>query len=103
MNHGQAELSSNTVLADVAKAMVCHLEIDITSIDIVQVFLDSTCLPEIYDSVKSSVQLIVLAIPFPDSILNIFLIIISVPVCIPLFQNSPSVHRPSQATSCYSV
>ena len=50
--------------------MVSHLGIDVKSIDIIQVFLDSTCLLEIIDLVKSPVKLIVVAIVFPNGVLD---------------------------------
>ena len=46
--------------------MVGHLSIDIKSVDIVQVFLDSTRLFEITYLVKSRVRLIVVTIVLPN-------------------------------------
>ena len=66
--------------------MISHLGIDIKSIDIVQVFLDSTCLLEITDPIKSPVRLVVVAIVFPNSILNLFLSIEPMLVRFPPFQ-----------------
>ena len=48
--------------------VVGHLGIDIESIDIVHVFLHSTCLLEIPDLVKSPVRLIVVTILFPNGV-----------------------------------
>ena len=48
--------------------VVGHLGIDIESIDIVQVFLHSSCLLEIADLVKSSVRLIMVTIVFPNGV-----------------------------------
>ena len=46
--------------------VVGHLGIYIESIDVVQVFLHSTCLFEVTDLVKSPVWLIVVGIVFPN-------------------------------------
>ena len=51
--------------------MVSRLGIDIKSINIVQVFLDCTCLLEITYLVKSPVQLVVVAIVLPNGILDV--------------------------------
>ena len=48
--------------------MVSHLSVDIKSINIVQIFLDSTCLLEITNLVNSPVWLIVVAIVLPDGV-----------------------------------
>ena len=42
--HVLVEVSSNTVQNEVDKVVVSHVGIDIESIDIIQVFLDGTCL-----------------------------------------------------------
>ena len=62
--------SSDTIQVDVDKVMVSHLGIDIESIDVVRVFLDSTCLLPITDLVETSVRLTVVNIVFPNSILD---------------------------------
>ena len=51
---------------DIDEVMVCHLGVDINSIDIIQVFLDSTCFFEITYLVKSRVWLIMVAIVLPN-------------------------------------
>ena len=66
MCHGLAEAKDDTVQDDVDQVVVGHLSIDIKSIDIIQVFLDSTCLFEVTDFVKSPVWRIVVAIVFPN-------------------------------------
>ena len=67
-----AERRRNTVQDDVDALIVHHLGIDIVSIDIMQVFLDSTWVPEIPDVVESPVQLAKVAIAFPNGILDLF-------------------------------
>ena len=47
--HGLTEAWSDTIQDDINEVMVSHLAIDIESIDIIQVFLDSSCLFEIAD------------------------------------------------------
>ena len=66
MCHGLAEARGNTVQDDVDEVMVSQLGVDIESIDIVQGFLDSTCLFEITYLIKSPVWLIMVAIVFPN-------------------------------------
>ena len=66
MCHGLAEARGATIQDDVDHVVVSHLTIDIKSIDIIQVFLDSTCLFEITYLVKSPVQLIMVAIVLPN-------------------------------------
>ena len=66
MCHGLAEARRDTVQDDIDEVVVRHLGIDIESIDIIQVFLYSTCLFEITYLVKSPVWLIVVAIVFPN-------------------------------------
>ena len=70
MCHGLVEARCNTIQDDVNEVMVNHLGIDIESMDIIQVFLDSTCLSEISDLIESPVQLIVVAIVFPNGVLD---------------------------------
>ena len=53
--HSLAEARGDTWQDDVDQLIVTHFGIDIESIDIVQVFLDSTCLFEITDLVKSPI------------------------------------------------
>ena len=53
MCHSLTEASGDTVQDDIDKVMVCHLDIDIESINILQKFLNRTYLPEISDFVKA--------------------------------------------------
>ena len=55
MCHGLAQARRDTIPDDGDKVVICHLGIDIESIDIVQLFLHSTCLLKITDLVKSPV------------------------------------------------
>ena len=55
MCRGQVEARGHTIQDYVDEMVICYLGIDIESIDIVQVFLYSTCLFEITDPVTSSV------------------------------------------------
>ena len=71
MCHGLAEARGDTVQDDINKMMVSHLGIDIKSINIVQVFLDSTCLLEITDLNKSPVPLVIVATVLPNSVLDL--------------------------------
>ena len=71
MRHGLAEAMGDTVYVDVDEVVVGHLGIDIKSIDIVQVLLDSTCLLEITYLVKSPVWLIVVTIVLPDGVRDV--------------------------------
>ena len=66
MRHGLAEARGDSVQDDINEVMVGQLGIDIESIDIIQVFLHSTCLFEITYLRKSPVWLIVVAIGFPN-------------------------------------
>ena len=66
MCYGLAEARGNTVQDDVDQVVVGHLSIDMKSINIIQVFLDSTCLFEVSYLVKSPVWLITVAIVFPN-------------------------------------
>ena len=83
MCHRLVEASSNTVQDDIDQVMVSHLGIDIKSINIIAVVLDSTCLFEITDLVKSPVCLVVIVIVFPYGLLDFFLSSISVPIRFP--------------------
>ena len=55
MRHGLAEARGNTVSDDVDQLVVRHLGIDIQSINILQEFMDSTCLFQITVLVKSNI------------------------------------------------
>ena len=70
--HGLVEANGDPVQDDVDELIVSHLSIDIESIDIIQVFLDSTCLLEITDLIKSPVWLAMVDIVFPYGIPNLF-------------------------------
>ena len=86
MCHGLAEARSDTVQDDVNELVICHLGTHIESIDIIQVFLHSTCVLEITYVVKSPVWLIVVAIVFPNGVLDFFSGNIPVAVSFPPFQ-----------------
>ena len=85
MRHGLAEARGNTIQDDVDQVMVSHLSIYIKSIDIVPVFLHSTCLFEIPDHVKSPIWLAVVIIVLPDDLLDLLLSSIPMPVSLPPF------------------
>ena len=68
--------------------MVSHLAIDIESINIVDVFLDSTCLLEIIELIESPVQLIVVAIVLSNGILKFFTGIKPILIRFPQFQST---------------
>ena len=72
MCYGLAETRGDTVQDDVDEVLVSHLGVDIESMDMIQVFLHITCLLEITNLVKSPVQLVMVTIVFPNSILNLF-------------------------------
>ena len=86
MCHGLAEARCDTVQDDVNEVMVSHLRIDIESIDIIQVFLHSTCLLEITNLVESPVQLIVVTIVFSNGVLDFLLGNIPMSISFPPFQ-----------------
>ena len=65
MSRGLAKARGDTLQDDIDQVVFSHLSIDIKSIDIVQIFLDSTCLLEIAYLVKSPVRLIVVTIVLP--------------------------------------
>ena len=71
---------------DVDKVMVSHLGMDIESMNMIEVVLDSTCLLKITDVVKCPIWLVVVAIVLPNGILDLFLYFIPVPISFPLFQ-----------------
>ena len=86
MYHGLAEARCDTVQEDNDEVKVSHLGIDIESIDIIQVFLDSTCLLEITYLVKSPVWLIVVTRVLPNGVLDLFPSIAPMHVRLPPFQ-----------------
>ena len=72
---------------DVDKVMVSHIGIDIASIDIVQVFQDTTGLLEITNLVESPVRLIGVAIVCPNGVPDFLPGSIPVLISFPLFQS----------------
>ena len=66
MCHSLAEVRGDTVQDDIDMMMVSYLGINIKSINIVQVFLDSTHLLKITYLVKRPVRLIVVTMVFPN-------------------------------------
>ena len=84
--HSLAEARGDTIQDDIDQVVVGQLGIDIVPINIVPVFLDGTCLLEIPDLIKSPVWLIVVAIVFLNSILDLFLSIEPMLVGFPPFQ-----------------
>ena len=86
MCHGPAEARGVTIQDDVDQVVVGQLSIDVKSIDIIQVLLDSTCLFEITYIVKSPVRLIVLIIVLPDGVLDFSSSIEPMLVRLPPFQ-----------------
>ena len=70
---------------DIPQLMFRHIGTDIESMNIFQVFLNCTCLPEITQRVKSSIWVVVVAMVFPDAVLDLFPGSIAVPISSPLF------------------
>ena len=66
MRYGLAKARSDTVQDDIDEVIVSHVGIDIEPIDVIWVFLHSTCLFEITYLVKSPVRLIMVAMVFPN-------------------------------------
>ena len=83
MHHSLPEAKCDTVQDDIDKVIARHRGIDMESIDIVQVFLDSTCLLEITDLIESLVRLTVVAIVFPNGVFDLF------PSSIPMLVSCP--------------
>ena len=83
--HGLAEVRSDTVQDDIDEIMVRHLGIHSKPIDIIQVFLDSSCLPEITNLVQSPVWHVVVTIVLSNGIFNFYQGTIPEPVCFPPF------------------
>ena len=86
MCHGRAEARGNSIQDLIDEVTVSHLGIDIESIDIIQVFLESTCLLEITYVVKSPVRLIVVTIGYSNDVLDLFPSIERILVGLPPFQ-----------------
>ena len=80
MCHGLAEARGDAVQDNIDEVIVRndYLGLDIVSIDIIRVFLDSTSWFEITFLVKSPVQLIIAAIVFSDGGRNLSLSIASI-------------------------
>lgn len=72
MRHGLLEARGDMIQNDVDEVVVRHLGMDVESINIIQVFLDCTCLFEIPDLVKSLVWLVVSTTVLPNSVLDLF-------------------------------
>ena len=72
MCHSLVEARGDTIKDHIDKVMVSHLAADIEPNNIVQVFLHNAHLLEITDLVKSPVRLVMVAIVFPNGILNLF-------------------------------
>ena len=89
MCHGLAETRANTIQDDIDEVVICHLGLDIESLDVIQVFLDSTCLLEITDLIESPICLIKVVIVFPNSVLYLFLAIDSMLIRFQPFQRIP--------------
>ena len=87
MCHGLAEASGDTIQNDIDKVLLSHINIDIKSIDIIQVFLNSTCLTKIIDFIERPVWHVVVTIVVHNTILNLFPSSIPVLVCCLLLQN----------------
>ena len=79
------EARGDTIQDGINEIVVCHLGIDIKSINIILVFLNSTALPEISDLIASPVWFTVVTILFSNGILNLFPSSIPVPVSFPPF------------------
>ena len=86
MCHGLKEARGDTVQHNVDAIIISHHGMGIESIDVVQVFVDSTCLFEMTDLVKSPVWFVVVAIVFSKGVLDLFLSIESILVRFPLLQ-----------------
>ena len=87
VSHGLAKASGHTGAGDIDQVLVSHLSIDIKSINIVQILLDSTYLLEVAYLVKSPVRLILVAIVLPNVVRNIS------PSIEPMFVRFPPLQR----------
>ena len=86
MCHSLAQARYNAMQDDVDEEMVGHLDIDIESIDMIQVNLHSTCLFEVTNLVISPVWLVVVVIVLPGDDLDLFPCSMPVPICPAAFQ-----------------
>ena len=86
MCYGLLGASADSVQDVVDQVVVGYLGIDIESIYVVQVCLNSTCLLKITDLVNSPIRLVVVAIIFPNDILDLPSSSIPVPISFPLCQ-----------------
>ena len=80
VRHGLAESWVDSIQDEIDYIVVCYLSIDIKSINIFHVFLNTTCFFEITDLVKSPVWLRVVAIVLPNGVLDLFSGITPLPV-----------------------
>ena len=72
MSHGLAEVGGDTIYDNVDEKVACDLGVDIESINIVPVFLHTTCVLAITDLGKSLVWLVMVDIVFSNGILILF-------------------------------
>ena len=98
--HGLVEARGDTIPNDIDSLMVTYRGIDIKSINIVQVFLYSTCLFEITNLIKCPVWLAIVAIVFLYRILNLVSSSISVLCSFPPF---PCLYFRLQTNACKSL
>ena len=82
---GLAEACDDTFQGDIDQVIVLHLDIDIESIDIVKVSVNSIFLFEIPDLVKTPVWLVMVVIVFPYSLFDLFPAGIPVSISFPQF------------------
>ena len=86
MCYSLLEVRLNNIQDEVDYVVVSYLGIGIESIDMILVFLNSTCLFEISDLVKSPVWHVVVAIELPNGFLDVFTSIEPMLVAFPPFQ-----------------
>ena len=86
MCSGLAETKDDTNQDHIDQVVVGHLSIGMKYIDIVQGFLDSSCLLEITNLVKSPVWLVIVTIVLPNGVLDFFLSYEPMLVILPPFQ-----------------
>ena len=84
--HNLAEARVDTVLDDVYEIVACYLDINIESIDIFEVFVNSTCLFEIANLIMSPVWLIVVVIVLSNGVCDLLPRSLPVPSSLPPFQ-----------------
>ena len=86
MYYSLAKARGDTVQQDIAEMVVGHLGTDIESIHMFRVFFVNTSLYEIANVIKHPVRLIVVALVFPNDVLDLFLHSISLLVTFLPFQ-----------------